>query len=95
MARETYSNEMQLHRVDCMSSNGITENYDFLRAQEEVFASEPLIPPALLSGKDLIDRGLKPGPEFKKILTDLQTEQLEGRITTTDEAHAWLAKLLS
>ena len=94
MARETYQEEMELHRVDCMSSNGIKENYEFLRAQEEIFASEPLIPEALLSGKDLIDLGLRPGPSFKNVLTNLQTEQLEGKINTREEALIWLKGIL-
>jgi len=90
MARPTYEDEMELHRVDCASSNGITENYDYLRTQEEKFANEPLIPEPLLRGKDLIDAGLQPGPRFKELLNQLQTEQLEATITTRDEALEWL-----
>ena len=90
MARPTYEQEMELHRVDCASSNGITENYDFLRTKEQEFSEEPLIPSPLVTGKDLIERGLKPGPQFKKILLDLQTEQLEGKLTNKADALAWL-----
>ena len=92
MARPTYQQEMELHRVDCGSSNGITENYDFLRAKEQEFAAEPLIPKALLSGKDLISLGHSPGPSFKAILEALQTEQLEGKLTTRDQALTWLSE---
>ncbi|MEO1856921.1 MAG: CCA tRNA nucleotidyltransferase [Rubritalea sp.] len=91
MARPTYQQEMELHRVDCGSSNGITENYDFLRAKEEEFAAEPLIPKPLLSGKDLIALGYKPGPEFKPLLEAIQNEQLEGKLTTREQAISWLA----
>jgi len=86
MARPTYELEMELHRVDCASSNGLTENYDYLRACEEKFAAEPLIPPALITGKDLIDLGHKPGPSFREILTAVQTEQLEGRLSDREQA---------
>ncbi len=86
MARPTYQQEMELHRVDCASSNGITENYEFLREKETEFAAEPLIPEPLVTGKDLIDLGMKPGPAFKAILTQLQTEQLEGRLTDRADA---------
>ncbi|MFC4993674.1 CCA tRNA nucleotidyltransferase [Rubritalea tangerina] len=92
MARPHYEEEMELHRVDCASSNGITENYDFLRDKEKEFASEPLIPPALLTGKDLIAQGLQPSPKFTKILESLQTEQLEGKVTSKEEALAWLSE---
>jgi len=92
MARPTYEQEMELHRVDCGSSNGITENYDFLRGKEVEFAAEPLIPKALLSGKDLISLGYSPGPDFSAILEELQTEQLEGKLRNREQALAWLAE---
>lgn len=93
MARPTYQDEMQLHRVDCGSSNGITENFDFLRQKEIEFANEPLIPDPLLTGKDLINLGYQPGPTFKKILTDLQTHQLEGTLKTQEQALQHLKKI--
>lgn len=86
MARPTFEEEMELHRVDCASSNGLTENYDFLREKEKEFAAQPLIPAPLVTGKDLIDLGLRPGPLFKQILNDVQTEQLEGRLTDPESA---------
>lgn len=90
MARPTFEDEMELHRVDCASSNGFTDNYEFLRAKEVEFAAEPLIPPPLVTGKDLIDLGFKPGPEFKEILNQIQTEQLEGRLDDRDCAIQWI-----
>ena len=86
MARPTYEEEMELHRVDCASSNGFTDNYEFLRAKEQEFDAQPLIPPALISGDDLIGLGLEPGPRFTEILTKIQTEQLEGRLSSKNEA---------
>jgi poly(A) polymerase len=90
MARPTYEDEMELHRVDCASSNGFTDNYEFLRAKEQQFAAEPLIPPPLITGKDLIELGLSPGPQFTEILNTIQTEQLEGHLTSRDEAIHYL-----
>ena len=92
MARPTFPLEMELHRVDCASSNGFTDNYDFLKGKEEEFANEPIIPAPLVSGKDLIDLGMKPGPQFKAILEDVQTRQLEGTLTTREEALALISK---
>lgn len=94
MARPTFEDEMELHRVDCGSSNGLTDNYDFLQAKGKEFASEPLIPPPLVTGKDLIDMGLKPGPEFKEILNQVQTEQLEGNLTDRAAALTWVREML-
>lgn len=95
MAAPTFTEEMELHRVDCASSNGFTDNYEFLNAKSLEFASEPLIPPALVSGKDLISLGVTPGPLFKTFLDAVQTEQLEGRILDRDHALAYLKQLIS
>lgn len=86
MAEPTFEMEMELHRVDCGSSNGFTDNYEFLRAKEAEFAAEPLIPPPLVTGRDLIQLGLQPGPRFKEILETIQNEQLEGRILDRQKA---------
>jgi poly(A) polymerase len=94
MSEPTFSQEMELHRVDCASSNGFTDNYEFLSEKSEEFASEPLIPPPLITGKDLIEKGLKPGPRFKEMLEEIQTEQLENRLSTREEALAYLETLL-
>lgn len=94
MSEPTFDLEMELHRVDCASSNGFTDNYDFLNEKSEEFANEPLIPPPLITGKDLIEKGLKPGPRFKEILEEIQTEQLENRLSTREEALDFLETLL-
>ena len=85
---------MELHRVDCASSNGLTENYDFLREKARKFAAEPLIPKPLVTGKDLIDLGLRPGPDFKAILNTIETEQLEGKLKSREEALQFLQGLV-
>jgi poly(A) polymerase len=94
MAEPTFPLEMELHRVDCASSNGFTDNYEFLQAKGTEFASEPLIPPPLVTGRDLIKLGLQPGPRFKEILEMIQTEQLEGRILEREPALAYLRSLV-
>ena len=94
MARPTFEQEMELHRVDCASSNGLTENYDFLREKAREFAAEPLIPEPLVTGKDLIDLGLRPGPDFKAILNTIETEQLEGKLKSREEALQFLQGLI-
>ncbi len=90
MAREGFDEEIELHRVDCASSHGALDNYDFLKAKAEEFANEPLIPPPLLTGHDLMALGWQPGPHFGKVLEAVQTAQLEGTLTSTDQALAWV-----
>ncbi len=91
LARETIDDELELHRVDCGSSHGMLDNYEFLLAKREEFASEPLIPPPLVTGHDLIALGWKPGPRFKRALDAVETLQLEGALRSREAALAWLA----
>lgn len=90
MARPTFDDELELHRVDCASSHGMMDNYDFLRQKKEEFANEPIIPPPLVRGDDLIALGLKPGPRFGEILEAVETRQLEGALTNREEALEWV-----
>ena len=90
MARSTFDEELELHRVDCESSHRILENYGFLLRKREEFANEPIIPPPLVRGDDLIALGLKPGPKFGEILEAVETRQLEESLRTREEALDWV-----
>lgn len=95
MARPGFDDELELHRVDCTGSHGMLDNHRFLRDQLASFANEPIIPQALLSGKDLIEAGLKPGPTFKEILDTALSLQMEDRLSTREEALLWLRNHLN
>jgi poly(A) polymerase len=90
MARPTFEEELELHRVDCASSHGMLDNYEFLLQKREEFANEPIIPPPLVTGEDLIALGMKPGPKFGEILEAVETRQLEGALRNREEALDWL-----
>ena len=90
MARPTFDEELELHRVDCQSSHRMLDNYEFLLRKRDEFANEPIIPPPLVRGDDLIAFGLKPGPKFGEILEAIETRQLEGKLRTRDEALNWV-----
>ncbi|PYL06566.1 MAG: phosphohydrolase [Verrucomicrobia bacterium] len=92
MARPTFEEELELHRVDCESSHRNLDNYEFLVRKREEFASEPIIPPPLVRGDDLIALGLKPGPKFGEILEAVETKQLEGTLRTREEALEWVKR---
>ncbi len=92
MARPTFDDELELHRVDCESSHRMLDNYEFLLRKREEFANEPIIPPPLLRGDDLIALGLKPGPKFGEILEAVETRQLEGTLRTREEALEWVKR---
>jgi len=95
LARPTIDDELELHRVDCQGSHGLLDNYDFLLRKREEFSNEPLIPPPLITGRDLIAAGLQPGPPFKKLLDSAQALQLEGGLKTREDALAWLKEELA
>lgn len=90
MARPGFDDELALHRVDCLGSHAYLDNYDFVQQKREEFASQPLIPSPLINGHDLIQRGWTAGPNLGRVLTAVQTQQLEGRLTTKEEALAWV-----
>jgi poly(A) polymerase len=92
MARPTFADELELHRVDCESSHGMMDNYDFLRQKREEFANEPIIPPPLVRGDDLLALGLRPGPKIGEILEAVETRQLEGALRDRDEALEWVER---
>jgi poly(A) polymerase len=91
LARPTIDDELELHRVDCLGSHGLLDNYHFLLKKREEFSNEPLIPPPLITGRDLLAAGRKAGPLFKKILDAVEALQLEGTLKTKEEALAWVA----
>ena len=92
MARPTFVEELELHRVDCQSSHGMLDNYEFLQSKREEFANEPIVPPPLVRGDDLIALGMKPGPEFGEILEAVETRQLEGAFKTREQALDWVKR---
>ena len=81
-----FEEHLELHRLDCLSSHRNLENYEFVRRFLAETPPEQVRPPRLITGADLIGLGLKPGPRFKAILDAVEEAQLNGKITTPDEA---------
>lgn len=77
---------LELHRVDCIASHGQLDAHDFCRSELASIPPEELRPQPLLTGHDLISMGLKPGPTFKIILKEVEDKQLDGSISTKDQA---------
>lgn len=89
LSAPTIEDELILHKLDCSSSHHDLSILEFLTAARARFAAEPILPPPMVSGKDLIAAGLTPGPRFTPILRALHDLQLEG---LTDKAQL-LARL--
>jgi poly(A) polymerase len=83
---------LELHRLDCLASHGMLDNYEFCRDQLQNLAVEELHPPRLLSGDDLIALGFAPGKIIGEIISALEDEQMEGRISSPDEAKIFVER---
>lgn len=83
---QRFDEHLELHRLDCVSSHGNLENYEFARSMLEQLPPEELRPARLLTGHDLIEAGYLPGPEFARVLEAVEDAQLESRIHTKEEA---------
>jgi poly(A) polymerase len=92
LRKENFRDHLELHRLDCLASHGDLTNYEFCVRKLAEFSQEAIRPRPLLSGHDLIRAGLEPGPLFSKILAALEDAQLEGRITSREEAMEWLRR---
>lgn len=95
MQRPTFETELEQHRIDCNASHGDLSNWRFLRRKLKSLSREQIRPKPLLNGRDLLDLGLPEGPAIGKILRDLEEQQLEGRLTTREQALAWAKGRLS
>lgn len=85
LSQERFQDHLDLHKADCLGCHGLLENYEFCKSKLEELKKEPIPKKPLVSGNDLIRLGFKPGPIFKKILTDIETARLEGEIQTKSE----------
>jgi poly(A) polymerase len=81
-----FDEHLELHRLDCASSHGNLDNYDFMKAKFEESPPQQLRPERLLTGNDLIAAGYKPSPKFAEMLETVEDAQLESRVGTKEEA---------
>jgi len=81
-----FDEHLDLHRIDCLSSHGQLDAYEYSREQLRSMPPEAIRPQPLINGRDLIAAGYEPGPRFKEILSAIEDAQLEGRLSSHDAA---------
>lgn len=81
-----FTEHLELHRLDCLSSHGKLDAYDAIRSFLADTPPEQVRPPRLLSGDDLKTLGYTPGPQFQKMLAALEDAQLDETIQSREEA---------
>lgn len=88
-----FEEHLELHRLDCLSSHRDLSLYEFAKEQLHSMPEEQIRPQPLLNGHDLVRAGYKPGPEFKELLLAVEDAQLEGSISTKQEALSLVASM--
>jgi poly(A) polymerase len=83
---ESFDQHLALHRMDCMAARGNLDNWEFVRDRYFAMPEEAVRPMPLITGRELIAAGYKPGAAFKEILLAVEDAQLEGAIATEEEA---------
>lgn len=94
-ANPGYAELCELYRIDTLSSTNDLTDYNFCLAKYDELSHEQVNPKPLVNGYDLIKMGLKPGPLFTKILSNVMEQQLEEIISSRDEALALTKELVN
>lgn len=87
-----FEEHLELHRLDCLASHGMLDSYEFVCRFIKETPPEQVRPPRLVTGDDLREMGLRPGPKFKEILRAVEDAQLDGQVATREEAMAYVRK---
>jgi poly(A) polymerase len=83
---------LELTRIDALSANGDLQHYRFCMEKLTELKAEEIHPEPLLRGRDLIAMGFSPGPNFHKILKQVEEAQLGGELSSREQAMAWVKK---
>ena len=90
VARDCFHDELLLHQIDCLCSNGITASTDILKAAREDFEADAALPDPWITGKDLIEMGLQAGPEIGEWKKAAYERQLDGESENPRALRDWL-----
>jgi len=83
---EQFDEHLALHRMDCLASNGFLDHWNYARERLSSMPAEVVRPQPLITGRELIAAGYKPGAGFREMLRAAEDAQLEGTVTTAEEA---------
>ena len=83
---DRFQDHLELARIHRAAAKEDFGDYDFARRKRSEWGDMDIWPDPLITGINLIAMGWSPGPAFKEILTRVEDEQLEGRLTTREDA---------
>jgi len=83
---DRFDDHLNLAHIHALASGEQLLDYTYALRKWKEWSREDIWPRPLITGNDLIEMGFEPGPQFKEILTRVEDEQLEGRLTTGEQA---------
>jgi poly(A) polymerase len=86
---------LALHRADALASGNSTDHVEYCEGLLRTWKEDDLNPEPLITGLDLIELGLQPGPLFSRILAAVREAQLEGTVKTKEETLELVKRLLA
>ncbi len=87
--------ELELHRLDCLSSHGMLDNYEFLQKYRADMAAEPVLPAPWVTGRDIMALGIPEGRAIGEWHRRAYDQQLEGNVDSREALLAWLKEALT
>ena len=91
---QDFPEHLQLHWLDVTSSHNLLGMYDYAKEHYYALPEEEHRAAPLVTGRDLIAEGLKPGPRFKELLREIEDAQLEGLVRSREDGLAMLSALV-
>ena len=83
---DRFDDHLRLARVHALASGEEPVDYAYTLRKRREWTEKEIWPVPLVTGNDLIAMRFAPGPQFREILTRVEDEQLNGVLTTRDEA---------
>jgi len=80
-----FEEHLALHRMDCVASKGDLANWEYARRRWQETPAAEVRPQLLVTGRELIAAGYKPGAQFRPMLEAVEEAQLEGTVRTAEE----------
>src|SRR5262249_39112179 len=87
-----FEDHLNLARIHALAAGAEPVDYAYTAKRRDELTDVDIWPRPVATGDDLVALGFRPGPRFKEILTRVEDEQLEGRLTTREEAIAFVRR---
>jgi len=90
--QDCFTELLALHKADRLGGNGNLEIWQWCKQKHESFNEDQLQPVPLLTGNDLLNLGIPQGTHYKIILEELETAQLDAKVSDNKEAIKFVMK---